>query len=73
MKCSIGMSPGQEGIVLRVKRHTHDFWSQQKQAHLDSQPILASGSNSTLFDSKAGSGVNLLEKSPEKLKAKSHS
>ena len=67
------MSPGQEVTVLRVRRHTHDFWSQQKEAHLDSQPILAPGSNSTLFDSKAGSGVDLPVMSVEKLKAESHS
>ena len=27
---SIGLSPGQEGIALRIKRQTQDFWSQQK-------------------------------------------
>ena len=30
VECSVGMSPGQEGIVLRVKWQTQDFWSQQK-------------------------------------------
>ena len=25
----LGMGPGQESIVLRVKRQTRDFWSQQ--------------------------------------------
>ena len=30
VECSIRMSPGQEGIVLRIKRQTQDFWSQQK-------------------------------------------
>ena len=29
------MSLGQEGVVLRVKRQTQDFWNQQKQAHID--------------------------------------
>ena len=37
---SIGMSPGQEGIVLRIKQQTEDFWSQQKQAHIDYQAHL---------------------------------
>ena len=37
MECSVRMSPGQEGIVLRAKRQTHDFWSQQKQAYIGSQ------------------------------------
>ena len=27
---SIRVSPGQEGIVLRIKQQTQDFWSQQK-------------------------------------------
>ena len=36
-------------------------------------PISVPGSNSSLFDSKAGSGVNLLVMSVEKLKAESHS
>ena len=40
--CGIGMSPGQEGIVLRVKRQTQDFWSRQKQAHRDSRAHLGS-------------------------------
>ena len=35
MECGVGMSPGQEGVVLRVKRQTQDFWNQQKQAHID--------------------------------------
>ena len=26
----VGVSPGQEGVVLRIKRQTQDFWSQQK-------------------------------------------
>ena len=30
VECSIGMSPGQEDIVLRIKRQTQDIWSQQK-------------------------------------------
>ena len=30
VECSVGMSPEQEGIVLRIKRQTQDFWSQQK-------------------------------------------
>ena len=30
VECSIGVSPGQEGIVLRIKRQTQDFCSQQK-------------------------------------------
>ena len=42
VECSIGMSPGQEGTVLWVKRQTQDFWSYQKQAHLDSQAHLSS-------------------------------
>ena len=42
VECSVRMSPGQEGVVLRVKRQTQDFWSQQKQAHLDSQAHLGS-------------------------------
>ena len=39
VECSIGVSPGQEGTVLRIKRQTQDFWSQQKEAHTDYQPI----------------------------------
>ena len=30
VKCSIEVSPGQEGIVLRIKWQTQDIWSQQK-------------------------------------------
>ena len=30
VECSIGVSPGQEDIVLRIKWQTQDFWSQQK-------------------------------------------
>ena len=30
VKCCIGVSPGQEGIVLRIKWKTQDCWSQQK-------------------------------------------
>ena len=30
VECSIGMSPGQEGIVLRIQWQTQDIWSQQK-------------------------------------------
>ena len=30
MECSIGVSPGQEGIVLRIKQQTQDLWSQPK-------------------------------------------
>ena len=30
VECSVGMSPGQEGIVLRIKWQTQDFWSQLK-------------------------------------------
>jgi len=37
VECSIGVSSGQEGIFLRIKRQTQDFWSQQKQAHIDYQ------------------------------------
>ena len=29
VECRIGVSPEQEGIVLRIKRQTQDFWSQQ--------------------------------------------
>ena len=39
---AVGMSPGQEGAVLKLKGQTQDFWSQQKQAHLDSQSQLGS-------------------------------
>ena len=39
---SIRMSPGQEDIVLRVKKKTKDFWSQQKQAHIYYQDHLKS-------------------------------
>ena len=39
---SVGISAGQEGTVLRVSQQTQDFWSQQKQAHLDSQAHLGS-------------------------------
>ena len=38
----MGMSPGQEGIDLRLKQQTQDFWSQQKQAHIDYQAHLKS-------------------------------
>ena len=30
VKCCIGVSPGQDGIVLRIKWQTQYFWSQQK-------------------------------------------
>ena len=30
VKCCVGVSPGQEGIVFRIKRQTQDFGSQQK-------------------------------------------
>ena len=30
VECSIGVSPGQEDIVLRIQRQTQDIWSQQK-------------------------------------------
>ena len=36
VECGVGMSPGQEDTVLKVKWQTQDFWIQQKQAHLDS-------------------------------------
>ena len=36
VECGVLMSPGQEGIVLRAKWQTQDFWSQQKQANIDS-------------------------------------
>ena len=39
VECSVGVSPGQEGIVLRIKRQTQDFWSQQKQAHINYWPV----------------------------------
>ena len=39
---ALGMSPGQEGAVLRLSGQTQDFWSQQKQAHLDSHSHLGS-------------------------------
>ena len=42
VECSIGVSPGQEGIVLRVKQQTQDFLSQQKQAHIYYQAHLKS-------------------------------
>ena len=42
MKCGVGVSPGQEGIILRVKWQTQDFWSQQKQAHMVYQAHLES-------------------------------
>ena len=42
VECSVGVSPGQEGIVLRIKGQTQDFWSQQKQAHIDYQAHLKS-------------------------------
>ena len=42
VECSMGMSPGQEGIDLRLKQQTQDFWSQQKQAHIDYQAHLKS-------------------------------
>ena len=41
-ECSIGMSPGQESIVLRIKQQTQDFWNQQKQPHIDYQAHLKS-------------------------------
>ena len=31
------VSPGKEGIILRTKWQTQDFWSQQKRAHIDYQ------------------------------------
>ena len=30
VECSIGVSPGQEDIVLRIQRQTQDIWGQQK-------------------------------------------
>ena len=30
VECSVRMSSGQKGFVLRVKQQTKDFWSQQK-------------------------------------------
>ena len=42
VECSIRMSPGQKGVVLRVKWQTRDVWSQQKQAHVDYQAHLKS-------------------------------
>ena len=30
VECSIGVSPGQEDIVLRIQRQTQDIWRQQK-------------------------------------------
>ena len=42
MECGIGMSPGQEDVVLRVKQQTREFWSQQKQALIDYQAYLKS-------------------------------
>ena len=30
VECSIGVSPGQEDIVLRIQWQTQDIWSQQK-------------------------------------------
>ena len=42
VECSIRMSPGQEGIVLRVKQQTQDFLSQKKQAHIYYQAHLKS-------------------------------
>ena len=66
MECSVGTSPGQEGVVLRVKWQTQDFWSQQKQAMSILRLMSVLGSNTGLFDSKAGSGVNLPVMSVEK-------
>ena len=40
VECSVGMSPEQEGTVLRVKQQTQDFWSQQKQAGIACQTYL---------------------------------
>ena len=37
VECSIGVSPGREDIVLRIKRQTQDIWSQQKKTHIDYQ------------------------------------
>ena len=31
--CSIGVSPGQEGIVLRINWQTQDFWSAEVDSH----------------------------------------
>ena len=42
VECSRGVSPGQEGMVLRIKGQTQDFWSQQKQAHINYQAHLKS-------------------------------
>ena len=30
VECSIGVSPGQEDIVLRIQWQTQDIWSQQR-------------------------------------------
>ena len=40
VECGIEVSAGQEDVVLRVKRQTQYFWSQQKQAHVYSQAHL---------------------------------
>ena len=37
VECGIGLNPGQEDAVLRVKQQTQDFWNQQKQTHIDSR------------------------------------
>ena len=73
MAGGLGRSPGQEGVFLRVKQQTQDFWNQQKQAYIDLRPISIPGSKSGLFDSKVGSGVNLTIMSIEQLEAESHS
>jgi len=40
VECGIEVSPGQEGLVLRIKQQTQDFQSQQKQAHIGYQAHL---------------------------------
>ena len=42
VQCGMGVSPARESLVLRVKRQTHNFWNQQKQAHIDYQAHLKS-------------------------------
>ena len=42
MQCRNEPTTRQEGIVLRVKRQTQDFWSHQKHAHIDYQAHLKS-------------------------------
>ena len=56
MECSARVSPGQDGIVLRIKRQTQDFWSQQKEAHIGYQAHLLAHPDSPIVEADQEEG-----------------